>query len=817
MSLRGLGRSLLYWPVRWLTRFEVILDQAAQSCIGSDQVVYVMRSTSLTDLIVAERALQQLGLPTVQQPLLVNGKEFPRVMYLAKGKDDSAAVAIDELLALLEAHQHDRAINVQVLPLGLFWGRKPGQERREGKAMVADLDNPGKWRKFWLVLFSGRHILVRGSAPVQLRQMTDDNGVDRRIAHKLARVARVHFVRLRHAVAGPKITERGEVIRSLLATPALQQAIADEAKSKRSSHAEATRTAAKYLDEIAANYSDTLVRVLDRFMGWMWSKIYHGVHVEGGYRIRALAQAGHEIIYVPCHRSHMDYLLLSYTIYKEGLVPPHIAAGVNLDFFPAGPLFRRGGAFFLRRSFKGNKLYSEVFREYLNRLFQKGYPVEYFTEGGRSRTGRLLPPKTGMLAMTIQGMLRGQTRPMSIVPVYLGYEHVMEVATYLQELQGSSKKKESIFQVLASLRHLKNFGDGYVTFGEPINVGEALDNLQPSWRESITVGAEEPARPKWLTPTVNLLAEQIMQRINNAAALNSINLSALALLSAEQHSLTREELISQLDLYTTVLREVPYSLDSYVPSVSGAELWQLASKQDKFTIINDSMGELIRLEGNKAIAMTYYRNNIMHMVIVPAIVAAIAVARGQFTEADAVGLLQQLHPLLQDELFISHDRESMAIWVAALLQQYTEMQLLHDRADSSYRAPARDSQQFFQLQLLARGASETLQRYAIVLELLQQAQPIGRADLEQQAVALAERLSALHGIKAPEFFDKKVLTGLIATLKSQAYIDVDQQGQLIADQRVGEFSDRIDSLIEPTVLQTIRQSVQHWLASRKIS
>jgi glycerol-3-phosphate O-acyltransferase len=814
MSLRGLWRSLLYWPVRWLTRFEVILDPAAQATVGSEQVVYVMRSTSLTDFIVAQRALQRAGLPDPNQPLLLNGREFPRVMYLAKGKDESAAAAIDELLELLEAHHQDNSLQVQVLPLGLFWGRKPGQERREGKTMVADLDNPGKWHKFWLVMFSGRHILVRGSAPVRLRQMTDENGVDRRIAHKLARVARVHFVRLRHAVAGPKITERAEVIRSLLATPALQQAIADEAKSKRISRADAERAAFKYLDEIAANYSDTLVRILDRFMGWMWSKIYHGVHVEGGHRIRSLAQAGHEIIYVPCHRSHMDYLLLSYTIYKEGLVPPHIAAGVNLDFFPAGPLFRRGGAFFLRRSFKGNKLYSEVFREYLNRLFQKGYPVEYFTEGGRSRTGRLLAPKTGMIAMTIQGMLRGQTRPMSIVPVYLGYEHVMEVATYLKELQGSSKQKESFFQVLASLRHLKNFGDGYVTFGEPINVGEALDNLQPSWRQSITTGAEEPARPKWLTPTVNVLAEQIMQRINNAAALNSINLSALVLLSAEQHSLTREELISQMEVYTTILREVPYSLDSYVPSETGAELWQLASKQDKFTIVSDSMGELIRLEGNKAIAMTYYRNNIMHMVIVPAIVAAIAVAHGQFHEADAVSLLEQLHPLLQDELFISHDHDSMALWVAALLQQFTEMKLVRRNPDASYRAPVRESPYYLQLQLLARGASETLQRYSIVLELLQQAQPIARAELEQQAVALAERLSALHGISAPEFFDKKVLTGLIATLKAQTYIDVDAQGQLIADQRVGEFSDRIDTLIEPAVLQTIRQSVQQWLTTR---
>ncbi|MCV5387953.1 1-acyl-sn-glycerol-3-phosphate acyltransferase, partial [Escherichia coli] len=168
----------------------------------------------------------------------------------------------------------------------------------------------------------------------------------------------------------------------------------------------------------------------------LWTKLYQGLHINNASTVRRLAQDGHEIVYVPCHRSHMDYLLLSYVLYHEGMVPPHIAAGINLNFFPAGPIFRRGGAFFIRRSFKGNKLYSTIFREYLAELFAKGYSVEYFSEGGRSRTGRLLQAKTGMLAMTIQAMLRGLNRPVTLVPVYIGYEHVMEVGTYAKELRG---------------------------------------------------------------------------------------------------------------------------------------------------------------------------------------------------------------------------------------------------------------------------------------------------------------------------------------------------------------------------------------------
>ncbi|MDX1526293.1 MAG: glycerol-3-phosphate 1-O-acyltransferase PlsB [Pseudidiomarina maritima] len=811
MSLKGFWRSLLHWPVRWLTRFEIIVDESVQGLKGSDHVVYVMRSVSNADLLVAQRALRAAGLPDPTQLLLLNGNEYARVMYLDQTDQHSAQQAIKDFEQLLNAHQQDRSLAVSLVPVGLFWGRQAGQERRQGRTMIADVDNPGHWRKFWLVLFSGRHILVRGSRPVQLQEMAEQRGSTKHLAHKLARVARVHFVRMRHAVAGPKMTERAVVIQDLLDTPALRQAIADEAKSKKQTEAQARKTAEKYLHEIAANYNDTLVRLLDRFMTWCWSRIYNGIHVDGGERIRELAQAGHEVIYVPCHRSHMDYLLLSYVIYKEGLVPPHIAAGVNLDFFPAGPIFRRGGAFFIRRSFKGNKLYSTVFREYLNRLFQKGYPVEYFTEGGRSRTGRLLPPKTGMVAMTIQGMLRGQQRPISLVPVYLGYEHVMEVGTYLKELKGKSKEKESVWQVLSSLRHLRNFGQGYVSFGDPINLGDTLDKLQPNWRESITLGAEEPSRPQWLTPTVNVLADEIMCRINNAAALNSINLSALAILSSEHHALTREELIGQLDLYTDILRHVPYSKDAYIPDQTGAELWELAKRHDKFVVEADTMGELIRLDGTTAIAMTYYRNNIIHMVIVPAIVAAYAMGHKRFGIAGLQALIKQLQPLLRDELFLSHPEQDIELWVAALLEHYVQIGLLTNEQDCVYGVPARDSQRYFQLVLLARSASETLQRYAIVLELLQQAQPISRSDLEQHAVTLAERLSAIHGVNAPEFFDRKVLTTLVATIKREGYISVNTDGMLLADARVGLFSDAIDALLEPTVLQTIRQSVQQLL------
>lgn len=804
--------SFIKHPLRWLTRFIAIADQTDkdQSQLGEKPLVYVMRSTSKADFSILQRAAKQQGLPDPQAPLVVNGKQFARVMYLEEAASDSSLRAISEFQQLLEAHQADRELDIQVVPVGVFWGRKPGQEATAGATMTGDLDNPGALRKFWLVLFSGRQVLCRFSRPVNLGSMAQQSGSDIRIAHKLARVARVHFVRMRHAVAGPKLSDRNALMRDLIDSPALQKAIADEQRSNKVSAEEARQKALGYIDEIAANYSSTLVRVLDRFMTWMWSRIYNGIDVRGADAVRKLAQQGHEVIYVPCHRSHMDYLLLSYVIYKEGLVPPHIAAGVNLNFFPIGSIFRRGGAFFIRRSFRGNKLYSAVFREYLCWLFQKGYPVKYFTEGGRSRTGRLLPPKTGMLAMTVQGMLRGQQRPISLVPVYLGYEHIMEVATYLKELKGKNKEKESMWQVLGSLRKLKNFGQGYVTFGQPINLKSYLDHRVGNWQDSITKGAEEPERPKWLTPAVNELAEMVMQGINDSAAANSVNLTALALLSAEHHALTKEELLAQLDTYLRLLREVPYSQQLNVPNVTAEELWQQASRTDKFTVKDDSMGQVVSLEDTNAIAMTYYRNNILHLMVVPGIVASMLVAKKQLTVDAIAERVQQVFPMLQAELYLSHQSDDVGLWVSAIIEELQKQQLITVDSDS-VTVVSREAPQWFKLQLLARSASETLQRYSIVLELLQQAQPIKRAELERQSITLAERLSSIHGIDAPEFYDKKVMSTFIASLKQQSLLQVNDEGDQIAAPSIDALSDAIDELVDSPVLQTIRQSVQQLL------
>ncbi|CAK1882819.1 glycerol-3-phosphate 1-O-acyltransferase [Vibrio crassostreae] len=648
------------------------------------------------------------------------------------------------------------------------------------------------------VLLAGRDCLVRFSPVVSLRYMANSHGTDSTIAHKLARVARIHFSRQKLAASGPNLPSRQALFDRLLKSEAIKKAIEDEAQAKNTSIEKASKEAQDIMDEIAANFSYSLIKRGEKILGWLWNKLYQGLHISNASTVRKLAQDGHEIVYVPCHRSHMDYLLLSYVLYHEGMVPPHIAAGINLNFFPAGPIFRHGGAFFIRRSFKGNKLYSTIFREYLAELFAKGYSVEYFSEGGRSRTGRLLQAKTGMLAMTIQAMLRGMNRPVTLVPVYIGYEHVMEVATYAKELRGKRKEKENASLVIRTIRKLRNFGKGYVNFGEPIQLNQYLNEHSPEWTKDIDPMGT--SKPQWMNPVVNDLATKMMTHINDAAATNALTLCATALLASRQRALSRDSLVSQINCYLSLLKNVPYSATFTVPKDSAEELVKHAESLNKFLIESDSMGDIISLDRHQSILMTYYRNNIIHLFALPSLIAQMTI-RQRGLSIDAIQEnVATIYPFLKKELFLSYEEDKLEGVVSNIIEELVNQGMLVI-SDNEVTINQSNSQA---LMLLGRTISETLQRYSIALNLLAENPDLDKSDLEQKSQDIAQRLGRLQGINAPEFFDKGVFASMFATLKQQQYLDNDGNCDL---EKTQQFAKLLYSMLYPEVRLTIQESI----------
>lgn len=763
-------------------------------------IVYVLPYTSQTDFVIFRRNCLALGLPDPAEKNEINGVKLPRYVYLDEGRRIfKSKGAKDETTTIfnkyLELHRTSERLDVQLIPVSVLWGRSPGQE---DKSDLPNLRLLNGIQKTFAAIWFGRDTFVRFSQAVSLRYMVVEHGSDEKIAQKLARVAKMHFAKQRISATGPRLPNRQAMFNKLLQSEAIRRAIEDEAKSKNISIEKAQKEAYKILDEIAADVSHSSLRAVDRFLRWLWNKLYSGINVQNSNRVRKLALEGHEIVYVPCHRSHIDYLLLSYVLYHQGLVPPHIAAGINLNFWPIGRMFRSWGAFFIRRTFKGNRLYSAIFREYLSELFHRGYSVEYFIEGGRSRTGRLLAPKTGMMSMTLQALQHSQTRPISIVPVYVGYEHVLEVDTYAKELRGAAKEKENAGLVLRVIKKLRNLGQGFVNFGEPITLSNYLSQHFPDWKEQ-----NHEEKPQWFTPAVNNISKQVMININKAAAVNSMNLVGTALLSSRQRALSREQLLEQLSSYQQLLQNVPYSTDVVLPNVTPQAMLEHVLALDRIGVLieKDNFGEIVRLERSSAVLMTYYRNNIQHLFVLPSLVASIILHYEAIQKDLLLDAIRKIYPFLQGELFLHFNEDELNVQIHQIINEFARQSVINsnDNFLSINKSKVRI------LQLWSAGTREILQRYYITVTILQKQPAISRAELEKESQLVAQRLSVLHGINAPEFFDKAVFSSFIANLKEQRYFD--ESGYTVLD-KIEELASTLSRLISTEICLTVKGTIE---------
>lgn len=810
LAIRNLFYLLLRLPITLLVRCKVVADEIINSKqLKTEQpIFYVLRHQSASDVLSLRSACKQANLPDPLTPVNVDGEILSRLLFLEKPTPIlrwckiKKTTAIAQGFQLLNAHANNEHLDAQLIPANVIWGRTPTKEKNNTNvgALLTDQESPTWLRKFFIVLFLGRHTMVRFSEAISFRLTADKHGTSEASARKLMRIARFHFHRQTIAATGPRLMHRQQMFAHLMVNPAIKRVIREEMQNKNLTEAEVKKQALTIMDEIAGDYRDVTVRFGERILGWLWNRLYNGIEVNKAERLRSLAQEGHEIIYVPCHRSHMDYLLLTYVIFQQGLVTPRIAAGINLNFWPAGPIFRKAGAFFIRRSFNGNRLYSTIFREYLGLLFERGYSVKYYSEGGRSRTGRLLAPKTGMLAMTIQSMLRGIDRPLTLVPVYLGYEHVMEVGTYHKELSGSQKKGESIFGVIKAIRNLRNYGKGYVNFGEPININQFLNHQVPDWKQAID--PIDPQKPQWFSPNVNLLAHQVMTSINQCAALNGVALVSLILHATENKALTKAELITQLDFFMNVQRAAPYHTELTIPDETGAQLLENVILLDKVTVNQDSFGEIISLTDSAILELRYYRNNILHTYILPSLVCRLLERNSKINQDNLVSQIQRLIELLKTDLFLWQSADDVKQQVQAVCQFLADQHIVK-QSKAGFWSLSSDDETRAKVRLIAECVNETMQRFAIITSLLSQLAPIKKSELNEKVVAIAQRLSVLNNINAPEFIDKKAQATLITAMKDQGYILLDEEDKLVDSASLALLKSSVSNLVDIEVLQSI--------------
>ena len=786
-----LGRLLAPW-------LKIKRDPAEPlSLLAADTpVVYVIERQSTSNSLILERACREAGLPSPLLPIPGVARKRRSVLALSRREGwllgrtrHTPREALKQLLLALEA-QPER--DIQLLPVAIYVGRAPNRQSGWLRALFSEnWVVVGRFRRLLAILLNGRDTRVHFSTPISLRAAVNEAHGERseRTQRKLARVLRVHFRRVRTTVIGPDLSHRRTVVDSVLNAETVRAAIAASASKESISQAAAWRRARKFALEIAADYSPPFVRAVSFLLSSFWNKLYDGISMHHFDKLRAVAP-GHEVIYVPSHRSHADYLLLSYQLHMSGVVVPHIAAGINLNLPVLGSLLRRGGAFFLRRSFKGDALYSVVFKEYLAQLIDRGVPIEYFVEGGRSRTGRLLEPRAGMLAMTVRAFLRAPRRPVLFQPVYIGYEKLMEGRSYSGELSGQKKQKESWFALLrgASKVLRQHYGRVALNFGEPVMLAPLLDQAAPDWRDA-TLRADE--RPEWLPQLIDTLAERIQVEVNRAADINPINLLAVALLATPRHAMAEADLLAQIDLMKALLEALPYSPRMTVTPLSPAEIIAYGEQMGWIKRVRHPLGDVLSAEREQAVLLSYFRNNVLHLFAAASWVACCFVNNRRIARASVLRMSRLIHPFIQSELFLPWDADGFATRVQELLNFLIARGLLSARGDGRLlqRGPGQ-GEDAFQLRLLAHSLLQTFERYYIAIAALVKNGPgtLSAGELENLCHLTAQRLSLLYEQSAPEFFDKALFRGFIVLLRERRVIRTDANGKLDFDEVLEEVA-----------------------------
>ncbi len=758
-------------------------------------VCYVVERYGLSNALILEQACQEAGLPSPLLPMVggdLGGKSRSffalsrrQGFWFRRPRSKTHSEGLATLLSALNAQPE---LDVQLVPVSIFVGRAP--DRQSGWFRVLFSENwtlVGRFRRLLAVLLNGRNTIVQFSQPLSLRATLAEGLPPERRVRKLSRVLRAHFRRVRTAVIGPDLSHRRILVNAVLDAEPVRSSIADQARRDNSTYERAHDKARSIAMEIAADYSHPAVRSASFALAAFWNKLYDGVTVHHLDTLKQVAP-GHEIIYVPSHRSHIDYLLLSYLLYQNGIVPPHIAAGVNLNLPLVGPILRRGGAFFLRRSFKSNPLYSAVFSEYVVSLIGSGVSIEYFIEGGRSRTGRLLAPKAGMLAITLRAYLRQNRRPVIFQPVYIGYEKLMEGNSYLAELSGRPKEKESLFGLLRGvfgvLRH--RYGKVAVSFGEPIKLDDVLDAHAADWRSS------DPAqKPLWLGDAVDDLATRIQVAINCAADVNPINLLALCLLATPKHAMAEADLLALIDLYRGLLRDVSYSSRVTVTELPAAKIIAYGEQVQVLKRTAHPLGDVLGYEDTTGELQAYYRNNVVHLFAAASWVACCFQSNRRMSRAGVVRLGQLIYPYIRAELFLPWSEAEFGQRIEAVIDALVTRGLFTYDTSSGYlqRGPGQ-TDEVFQLRALAHGLQQAFERYYIAVSILVKNGPgrISSGELETLCHLTAQRLSLLYSQAAPEFFDRSLFRGFIVKLREEKLIRVDEAGKLVYDQRIDDWA-----------------------------
>jgi len=522
---------------------------------------------------------------------------------------------VDYILSLVRL-QKDLDKPVFLYPQLLLYHKRPANaEPTLVDGLFGNRTQPTLLREVIAFILRRRKAEVRFGDPINIKLFLElHEGVqDEVIARMIRFLLNRMFRKERIAVTGPDRRVPDKMREMVLRDPKVRETMDVEAAGKDLSavHERAVGITRKMLAELNYAYidfMDYILRFLWRLMGV--KLVYDHDELEP---IREAARKG-PLVLCPTHRSHLDYLIVSQIFYENGLVVPHIAAGDNLSFWPMGHIFRHMGAYFIRRSFKGDALYSSIFRAYMKRLLREGWTQEFFIEGTRSRTGKMLPPKLGMLSAIVDAYISRASDDVLFVPISIMYEKVVEEESYIRELLGGDKSKEDFKALLKTTGVLTSrYGNIYVRLGEPVSLAAFLSKRSPEGKQE----------GETLRKSVEALGFDISQKISAISIVAPSPLVSTVLL-ASRVPLSEDEIMKRVMWLLDIVSSKPGVRLSPVFFDSGSAVRECLKRLCRNgTVQKAEDGRALYSAVPKArLRLDYYKNSMLNFILPTAVASS---------------------------------------------------------------------------------------------------------------------------------------------------------------------------------------------------
>ena len=704
----------------------------------------------------------------------------------------------------------DISKKLKIIPVDVYWGKgAESQDNLMKKLFSESWEGTSIIKRYLRLLINGRQVKVRFLNALEMEDIFEDRESPEKILLKTERLLRGRFRKNKQAILGLDVSHRRNWIKTLVNSKEINKYIESEAGSNKRKAMLLNRRAIKYAEEICSDVSYTVVGSLyDAALSWFWNNRYEELKFIGLEKVKNLA-VDNSLIFTPCHRSHVDYLALSYILYKNDLMLPQIAAGINLNLPILGRILRNGGAFFMRRSFSENRLYSIVFFEHLKKLLIRGNSIEFFPEGARSRSGKLLPPRPGLLSMLIRSFKSRTEKPVKFIPVSINYEKVLEGNSYLSELMGGKKRKERISDIFRVASDFRGFlGNAYLQFGDPIDLKDFLDAQNPGWEnnDSQTDGSSSDDNA-WLFNATPKLGEKIMMNINESTVVTSSSLVAAALLNSNNHSLPKDKLESRIDLYISLMNSSRYSNKTILPNQSSKKLLEQVNALKLIPKLEDGEKSLVKLDKAQGAMMSFYRNTILHLLALESFICGIFQAREEVSKNEIIEIIEMLYPYLKGELFLKWNNEELKLEIDKRLDALVALKLLSNDRDL-YKRPSFDSPHYLETKSLGRMIQPTIDRfYILMLQLWKnQSEHISKNQLEKSCKEIATNLQAKYDWMAPEFSDRWTFMQFLSKLIEQRFVKEDEHGLIYASRITKKMQVAASKFIMPDWREELNQT-----------